>query len=113
MEPPAQPSPPPPPNTPLAGNLLLAFNGETLSADDALDIDQLTPTPLAMRLALTRSAAQLVKTALETLSTIIKVGVAVSAELNEAATRVNLTVEIEFHFGDRADHRHKTLAPCP
>ena len=41
-DPPQPPLAPPPPDTPLAGSLYLSFNGESNSADDAIDVAALT-----------------------------------------------------------------------
>lgn len=101
--PPVPPVPPPSPDTPLAGQLLVEFNGETLDADEALDAQQLAQYALGyVENRDATDAALLFKGALEQLSVISVVGVTASAILNtsSATPQVSLIFDVAFHHGD-------------
>ena len=101
--PPEPPAAPPSPDTPLAGELLLAFNGETTAAGIDLAV--------VARYALgydnegdNNTAAMLFAVALTQLSTTASsankeppLSVAVSADLNASSATVTLVVDVAFH----------------
>jgi cysteine-rich repeat protein len=131
LAPPSPPlSPPPPPlpllpppgaEAPLGGPLSFRFNGESLGADIALDLHQLAQLALGYTMPSQSvpadsqgaeastdgpaAAARLVKSALESLSVVSRVGVTAEASLNSTAGTVTLLFDVAFHHGD--------LVPAP
>lgn len=103
--PPMPPSPPPSPDTPLAGSLLVGFNGEVLGNESALDLSRLASYTLGYSgpgfSAL--DAARMLKVALEQLSTISQVGVTASAHVNASLSPATVSLMFDVHFSYAGD----------
>ena len=99
--PPATPHPPPAPNTPLAGDLKLVFNGET-TTEGRLDIRAMADVLVGRVNGSTSATADVVKDALEELSVIGRGSIWVSASgaLNSSTEEVTLTFEVYFHASE-------------
>ena len=98
--PPMPPHPPPPPDTPLAGELLLTFNGETTKT--GIDLEAMARQALGYDEL--GSAASFFTDALESLSTTASsfnekppLNITVVAALDAAGNLVTVTVDIDFH----------------
>ena len=110
LAPPTPPSPPPADDSPLAGDLLLTFNGETLDAEAALDAAVLARYALGFEKDKGPiDAAALFKGALERLSVVATVGVTASA--HATADNVTLIFDVAFHEAGELPAVPCTLQP--